>query len=567
MSADGKRVRLSLKVKLSAFALLILVIIVGAGYEFFVKPTGDLLQRTLLTKGRALCQNLAYNVRFGVLTGDELELGKNVEGVIAEEDVLYVLIYNRDGSEIVLKAPSGELGRKAMEMALEVAFDADTAQTPIALQLPGSGEAFYDVVSTVRRSESAGSADVEGLGSSSDGERGAIIGYVHLGVALKDIREAEAEFRRHLMVVTGLIAVPGLTAVVLLIWFVITPLNRMSTVADKIAAGDLTEAVEVTSRDEIGLLAQSFNEMLDGLRALARELTAAGGQLSNSASEILTAAEEQSASSREQSVSVNETTATMEELAQTSKQIAENSDRVARTAEETFHTAQSGSKAVEDTIAGMMSIKAQTENNTNKIFALGDRIQKIGNVVKIINDIADQTKLIAFNAAIEAAGAGEAGKRFSIVAVEVRRLADTVVESIEEIKNTITEIQLATNELILSSEKGIKDVEEGVNVASRAGEALQKIIAMIKHTTESSKQISLSTQQQRTASEQVVISMKEVSKTANQTASSSKQTIAIATELNQLSEQLGAVVKRFDLGNGDGGGRASATAAKRPREG
>ncbi|MFN7971705.1 MAG: methyl-accepting chemotaxis protein [Acidobacteriota bacterium] len=548
MDPSQKRASFSLTLKLTFIALAMFLVIAIAGYFLFLGPTLRLLQDSLLGKGKALCDSLAYNASYGVLIANEEELAKSALGVWAEEDVLYVIVYNKTGTEVLFQKPKGEFGPTALAAARSAVKPDATGETTLQHE---NGMRFIDIARPVFRSEGASTGVEAILEGPSSTKQSTPIGTVHLGLALTDINKARYEFLRLALILAILIVLLGVIGTTLLYRFVIYPLTRIAGAAGKIASGNLTEKVEVGSRDEIGLLAETFNEMLDGLAGLARELKMAGGQLSASASEILTAAEEQSASSREQSVSVNETTATMEELAQTSKQIAENSDKVARTAEETFHTAQTGSKAVEDTISGMMSIKGQTETNTNKIFALSEKIQKINNVVKIINDIADQTKLIAFNAAIEAAGAGEAGKRFSIVAVEVRRLADTVMESIEEIKNTITEIQLATNELIMSSEKGIKDVEEGVNVASRAGEALQKIIAMIRQTTESSKQISLSTQQQRTASEQVVISMKEVSKTANQTASSSKQTISIATELNQLSEQLATVVKRFNLGGGD----------------
>ncbi len=548
MDSGTPRVRWSLTFKLWIFAGVVLLIVVIAGYLAFVKPTGKLLEEAVLKKGMALCRTMAYNVNFAVMMEDRPELQKTAQGVISESDVLYALIWNGEGTKILLQETSGELGSQAIESAKKgVQHQVSVGATPVLLRTV-SGRMFYDVASPVRGSEGGSSVEEFGAESSTGGK--GPNGYVHLGIALENIQQTTQEFRRRLLVVIALMAIPGLVAYLTMLFFVIKPLTRTASIADRVAAGDLTEGVEVRSADEIGLLAVSFNQMLDALRDLARELRMAGGKLSTSAAEILTAAEDQSASSREQSVSVNETTATMEELAQTSKQIAENSDGVARAAEDTFQNAKAAAKAVEDTIAGMMSIKSQTEQNTSKIFALGDKIQDIGNVVTMINDIADQTKLIAFNAAIEAAGAGDAGKRFSIVAGEVRRLADTVVESIDQIKRTITEIQLATNELILSSEKGVKDVEEGVNVASRGGEALQKIISMIKHTTESSKQISLSTQQQRTASEQVVISMKEVSKTASQTATSSKQTIAIASELNQLSEQLTQVVERFELGDG-----------------
>ena len=150
------------------------------------------------------------------------------------------------------------------------------------------------------------------------------------------------------------------------------------------------------------------------------------------------------------------------------------------------------------------------QNNLRQIVELGKRSKEINKVMEIINNIADQTKLIAFNAAIEASSAGEAGKRFGVVAVEIRRLADNVMESTGEIAGKIEEIQDAVNRLVITSEKGSKRVQNGMDLVAQTVDVMNNILAGAQSTTESSKQISLSTQQQNTASSQVVTPWKEI---------------------------------------------------------
>jgi methyl-accepting chemotaxis protein len=255
-------------------------------------------------------------------------------------------------------------------------------------------------------------------------------------------------------------------------------------------------------------------------------------------SEVLTATEEQASGAAEQAAAVTETSATVEELAQTSKQIADNSSSVVAVAERTLASAEEGMQSVADTSDGIEEIRQSTQASSDRILALGERSQEIGRVLVIIDDIAEQTKILALNAAIEAARAGEAGKGFAVVAEEIRKLADSVTESTQEIGRVVREIQASTSSLIMATERAAKKVDEGKLLAGRTADSLDKIVSQVEETTDSAKQISIATQQQRTASDQVVISMREVAQVSQQAAETSRQISAVITELNQLADNI-----------------------------
>jgi methyl-accepting chemotaxis protein len=217
-------------------------------------------------------------------------------------------------------------------------------------------------------------------------------------------------------------------------------------------------------------------------------------------------------------------TTTIEELDTTATRIAKNAENVARIAG--------------DTLAGMQEINAKVTDTSRKILSLGEKSQSIGNITKLIDDIADQTNLLALNAAIEAARAGEVGRGFAVVAQEVRKLAERSSESTEEIRQLINEIQGETNSTIMSIEGSTKWVKKGLE--------------MIEETAKSAKEISIATQQQKFASDQVVQAMREIDSVTKQFVSSTQQATASAAQLNALSEELKSAISDFKLDEEEG---------------
>ncbi|MDP2234468.1 MAG: HAMP domain-containing methyl-accepting chemotaxis protein, partial [Actinomycetota bacterium] len=310
---------------------------------------------------------------------------------------------------------------------------------------------------------------------------------------------------------------------------------------------EIGHKVDVDSPDEFGVLARSYNQMLDLIVYLIRQTQESSRRLAQSSSEILSATEQQASGSAEQAASISETTATMEELAATYRQIADNANQVVKMAEASLGSAESGQQAVMNTLTAMEDIKTRSQTSANKILSLGERSQQIGQVLEIINSIADQTKILALNAAIEAARAGEAGKGFSVVAVEIRKLAESVVDSTGEIGSIMTEIQGAANDLVIATEQELKQVQGGVDLAHVTGESLDQILEMIEQTTVSAKEISAATQQQKSATDQVVKAMREVAAVAQQTAAGGRQVAGSAEQLSNIAKESAQVGSAFRI--------------------
>ena len=297
-------------------------------------------------------------------------------------------------------------------------------------------------------------------------------------------------------------------------------------------------SLRVNMAGDVGDMQAEILRLFGDVTGMLNQAKAVNSDLRSLTAQVLAATEQQASGAAQQAAAVTETSATVEELAQTSKQIADNSQTVAAIAERTLASAEEGMQAVADTATGIEEIRDSTQASSDRILQLGERSQEIGRVLIIIDDIAEQTKILALNAAIEAARAGEAGKGFAVVAEEIRKLADSVTESTSEIGRVVREIQTSSSALVMSTEKAQKKVEEGKMLAHRTADSLDKIVQQVEETTDSAKQISIATQQQRTASDQVVVSMREMAQVSRQAAEVSRQIQAAISELNRLADTL-----------------------------
>ncbi|MBI5677911.1 MAG: HAMP domain-containing protein [Planctomycetes bacterium] len=399
-----------------------------------------------------------------------------------------------------------------------------------------------------------------------------------------DEKEAFAPLRINRIVHIILVSVTVVMVVLIAVFSAhatVMPVQELTNVSRHVGEGKLDLDVKIQSHDEIGILINVFNEMVKNMRLLARQAAVisqgdlttnvqAKGELANAfnymlenlrslikqsqdsiaristaAVEMLSSSEEQSSGTSELAASVGEITATIEELSTSAKQIAANAESVAKVAEDSETTCHHGMEAVSASIHIMEDIKGVTQDSASKILSLSEKAQKIGDVLGIIKEIAGETHLLALNASIEASAAGEFGKRFGVVAAEVRRLAERTKTSAEEIKGVVSEIQVATNAAVLSTEQSVKNVEKGVGVVQKAGQSIESILDLTKETTDASKQIVMATQQQKSATEQVAVTMKEISEVVGQTAAGLKQTTAAVAELNKLADDLKEIVKKF----------------------
>lgn len=324
-------------------------------------------------------------------------------------------------------------------------------------------------------------------------------------------------------------------------------LHKLVEAVDSVEKGDLTVRAEVQSDDDIGRIAKAINKTLDNLSSIVKRTQSVSSQMASAAAQISQTVETQASGASEQAASISQTTATMEELTQTTREIAKNSRSVFEATEDALQFAEKGKSSVLLTVESMNEIKEETKHSAERISNLGEKTREIGNVVNIINEIADQTKILSLNAAIEAARAGEAGKGFSVVANEIRKLAENVTESTDEISKIMEDIQSATSSLVVATEDGLKNVVKGTNLANEAGNEIKNIVSKIEHIADSSKQISVATQQEISATDQVAQAMREISVVSQQSASSSKEISSSIGLLDELARELQSEISRIKV--------------------
>jgi methyl-accepting chemotaxis protein len=255
------------------------------------------------------------------------------------------------------------------------------------------------------------------------------------------------------------------------------------------------------------------------------------------------AANQQVSGAKEQATAMNEITTTISELLATSRQIAESAQRVARVSTETASAARNGDDTVQKTQSSVAAIKRQVDVIVGHMIELGKKSQQIGGILEIINELAEQTNILAINATIEAAGAGEMGRRFAVVADEIRKLADRVGGSTKEIRELVDDIRAAVNTTVMATEGGSKAVEAGTRQFGEVATSFKQIAGLVTTTSEAAREIELSTKQQSSAVEQVNLAVANVSQAAKETEASSSQSLQTSSELTNLSRDLARLIQ------------------------
>jgi methyl-accepting chemotaxis protein len=273
-------------------------------------------------------------------------------------------------------------------------------------------------------------------------------------------------------------------------------------------------------------------------RSLATQIGAAVHHIQSSSAELQSAANQQASGAKEQSSAMNEISTTISELLATSRQIAESARRVAEIADQTASAAKTGDVTVEKGRESINGIRRQVDVIVHHMLDLGKKSQQIGSVLDIVSELAEQTNILAINATIEAAGAGDAGRRFGVVADEIRKLADRVGGSTKEIRGLIDDVRSAVNTTVMTTETGSKAVEAGADQFGRVASAFSLISGQVSTTTEAAREIELSTKQQSTAVEQVNVAITNVSQATKEAEVSTGQTLRTAVELSHLSREL-----------------------------
>jgi methyl-accepting chemotaxis protein len=430
---------------------------------------------------------------------------------------------------------------------------------------------------------------------------------------IKDIvPDADA---RKLIVMTVVVMVAGLVVIAGMALgvarSVAKPLEELASVARSVADGNLIVRAEVNSEDEIGMLANAFNQMVFQLRDMLRseqeqreyqqavveeyvdymsEVTLgnlsarldiyedesieddplvklgyklnetvaslqhmigrmhdAADDLSAASTEILSATSLQASGANQQSAAIAQTTTTVDELKTIAEQSVVRAQEVASASQRTSEVSRAGWQAVEKTIDSITQTRARVEGIAENILALSEQTQQVGEIIDTVNDIAAQSNILALNASVEAARAGEYGKGFAVVAVEVRNLAEQSRQATAQVRAILSDIQKATNATVMATEEGTKQVEEGMALAAQSGEAIEQLAETIEGAAQAATQMVAGGRQQAAGVEQVAMAMQSINQATVQSLESTRQAEKAAQKLNDLARSLTEMVTQYQV--------------------
>jgi methyl-accepting chemotaxis protein len=324
---------------------------------------------------------------------------------------------------------------------------------------------------------------------------------------------------------------------------IVAYMKELAQASERIAANDLT--VKVTPKSERDELSNSYCKMLSGLSSIIAQLRATISEIAGAAAQISASSDQMSRGAKNQADQIGQVSSAIEEMTSVIVKSTQNAGSAAEVAKGASETAANGKEIVEDTIRGMQRIAQVVKGSSESIGKLSTSADRIGEIIGVIDDIADQTNLLALNAAIEAARAGEQGRGFAVVADEVRRLAERTGKATGEITAMIRGIQKDTGEAVSAMEAGIKEVDTGHKLADRAGEGLIEIVNMSQRVMQMIEQIAGATAVQSTSAEQIARNIDHISSVTNESAANAQQSASAAEELSRQAEQLQRMVEVF----------------------
>jgi len=585
-----RKVQFGLLPKIILFLAAALVPLAAITWYISVQTLRTNMTDEFTSKGTAIARSLSSSAVDLLLTRDASTVQAAVDQFAAISGVKYVMVYDPQKNLVAHTfsplVPAGIVDKNLVP--------GEAAQQIKAIQ-------YADPVTNVERHViDIGAPVLAGQ-----------LGTVRVGMDTAIIEAAATKAGRWLLSVFGGVAVLAVLASTLFARRITKPIAAVVRTAERLGQGDLSKLVPVTSRDEIGQLASTFNDtvvrlrslvqtegerdeerrkreelqrnitrfldvatevaqgdltkrgevtsdilgsvvdsinvMVDELGILIKDVRQAAQQVSGSANDLIVTMDQMTAGAQAQSREAMGVSSAMEELTLSVRQVAENAEASASAARLTLDAAQQGSEAVKASLGGMQRIRGEVQGISKKIKSLADRSLEISDIVNTIEEIASQTNLLALNAAIEAAGAGEAGLRFAVVADEVRKLAERSGKAAKDIVVLIKTIQTETQEAVIAMEEGTKEVEVGYRTSVQTGDSLREIGEISGKSSELAHDISLATQQQVRGVESVAVAVQSIAGVAVQTEKGIVEARKTMDHVVRLADELMTSLSRFRL--------------------
>lgn len=376
------------------------------------------------------------------------------------------------------------------------------------------------------------------------------VGYMHGAYEVQmplEVMDAQVAgfFTNGLMFTLPILGLAGLLIFFALRVMLGKPVSNLIEVMRVAGEGDLTQRADIKSKDEMGDLGNRFNSFLESLGSIIHEVRGSSSQVAAASTEIAASAEEMSCGLRMQETQTQQVAAAVEQMSSSVTEVASKTADASTAASTSQGMAEEGGEIVSVTVETMESIADEVDLSAKTVNSLGERSESIGEIISVINDIADQTNLLALNAAIEAARAGEHGRGFAVVADEVRKLAERTQLATEEISTSIRGIQSETQSAVSRIESGAQRVSEGVQLATRAGESLGTIVQSSKDLQSMVQGITAAANEQSAASGEIARAVEGINEVTRESTEGASQAAVAASDLALQAESLQHLVERF----------------------
>ncbi|MEK8089533.1 methyl-accepting chemotaxis protein [Thermithiobacillus plumbiphilus] len=494
------------------------------------------------------------NLRGVVLTSEMLD-AIHIVSRVTRNLILLQDPAAREEQQNTLKEARGQYDKAYAEMSRLVSspeskgilarIDAARQQTRavnnqvVQLALAGqSQEAFSILMTQSRAKEKTWREEIRNFGNLE--EKRALTAY-------KAAERTYTRMRLILLGATGLAILLGFFMAIKITRGITGPLHEIEAATGRIASGDLTCKVRVQSRDELGRIADSFNRMSTELRKMIGGIRGSSEQVAASASQLSAASLQLDHDADAQNQQTAQAATAMEEMSATVTEVARSAASAAQFAREANDTAQRGGQVVRQTVDGMRQISQSVGSSAEVVSALDQSSAEIGKIVSVIADIADQTNLLALNAAIEAARAGEQGRGFAVVADEVRKLAERTATATGEIGRMIETIRRDTQQAVNTMGGARQEVEDGMRLAGQAGQSLQQILEGAHQLSDMITQIATASEEQSAVASEIAGNVETIANLATRGKANISESAQSAQNLTRVSEELRQTVNRFKV--------------------
>ncbi|RKH54140.1 methyl-accepting chemotaxis protein [Corallococcus llansteffanensis] len=484
------------------------------------------LEERHASEGQALALSLAIAAEQGVSAGMG-SLQPLLEAFRERDDLAYLFIQDPTGYVLVHSF------KGAFPEALKVATEARTT-------VGREGMRVIPEVRLLRGGRTLRALDV--AAPVAEGR----LGTVHVGMAREFIDVKVNALRWKMLLFALMLEAGGVVLAALFGRSIVRPLAELTSVAGHIVeSGDLTRPITARGNDEVGRLANSFSQMVGKLREVTLNLQHAATALTQSTDHLNASSTDQAQTISRQAAALQETQVTAQEIKQTSTLAAQKAESVLSVAERADTLAKAGEASIEQTMAGLNDIRAQVGEIAEKILELGERTRQIGGITQTVKDLADQSNMLALNAAIEAVRSGEHGKGFSVVAREIRALADQSIQATTRVRELLDDIAASVTAAVRITERGAERMEAGLEQVRASGQNLRELSSIVQDNAAAVRQIAAAVNQQNVGINQITLAVNDLSKMMDDTVARIGSTGEAATTLQIISEQLSSAVGAY----------------------